>query len=212
MFLEGYLLDGAVDQEDLPTMTLCTYNMIREKAKMPPAAIDQEIDADWFYNFYKAFKDLEVMDTYGYQVASFEEQKMLSQAARIIKLDHEVVAVLKEGRFGSAAQIITLPGQKGMRGYVIYNDEPDRDIVLHFMFHELGHIKHNDSMSEVFVKFGLIGLPEILQKDHIKSTSKNSRLYLELGMKLLPFLARTVIGRRLTEYIETPQAQEALQT
>lgn len=193
-------------------LRLYNYNIVREMLQMPLASTTENIDINWIYMFSNAFLDAHFMHRHDAIAAGPQTKQMVTEAARSCNLQQAVIALRSGMTFSwGRSENLGLPGIHTFRNYVIYFDSvEDRDIAFFITYHELGHIAYNHTGEVALVNQKKLTFSEVLEKDDFKIVLKKIKLYLELAIKLLPFLEKTIVGSHLAEVLEIPEIERIL--
>jgi hypothetical protein len=74
---------------------------------------------------------------------------------------------------------------------------PDLDTRLHILYHELGHIKHNDLARDLAIGAGTKTISDARAEKGFAADVKDIQHYLQLGWTAIPSLQKTSLGKYL---------------
>jgi hypothetical protein len=195
------------EKEPLKRQMLGIYNLLMGLINKPEITSSQDINWSLLQEVHvqgmreapQKIKDLATQLGIGEIVpgarsAPFEQEEILKSAQQLIGLKEPIIALRhpQEVQNGSAFKV-------DGKSYIALSMEPDLDNLLFTIFHELGHIVHNDSEMKDLFQDKAITLDKLFQstyKDDIDRVKK----YLSLGKKV--FNSQTKIGREILKILE----------
>ncbi len=200
------LAHAALNQADIashPNDALYPYNFLRELLGLPLVPSLEHVDKLWFEQLGREIEIFWLIEFYPALELPTEAQKeLILEGARLLKLRQKVVAFSHP--YGGSSHVS--PNQ----AYIAICHTPDIDMRLHYLYHELGHIKHNDATIRSDVALNKQDPIAIVNEPDFKSDLTDIKNYFELGLALIPSLKTTKVGNKLAQALATPQAQEVL--
>ncbi len=172
------------------------YNTMRKKLGMPRASTLDKIDKDWLYEFAKTKSKAQVLHSQDVCGPRLQEQQIALEAARLVHFNRPLAALsfTSHARKG-AASIMHDPVQN----YIVFAQQPDLDITSFTVYHELNHLIHNDTLKEALLEDNREYLDFLTQECTFIASLHRAQQYLEQGVRLLPALQSTAIGKQLAK-------------
>ncbi len=173
------------------------YNFLREKAHVPIASLNNEIDTDWLTHFERKFTILASLE-YSLKndckkallmLPSQSQEALLEEAAKDLDIKSHLVPVG-----------LTYEGGKAFPRYGTFTKigiglDPDLQVRTSILYHELGHVFYKDS------EIGLTQeeIEKYVQTDHFKKFNAKVERLVQKGASLLSSLQGTQLGTRLSK-------------
>ncbi len=186
---------------------LFAYNFLRELLHAPLAKTIHHVDKEWLQTLHlkglsaeKEIKNvaeaLEIGSLLtGALPATLAQKQLVKEAQAIIGLKDKLLTLWYPD--------ITTGGQVGTvsksKAYIALCQEPDLDAMLFTIYHELGHIIHDDHRIYKEIEEGKLSPSTVNRRPDVRKDLKRVNHYRELGKNVLD--DTTSIGRNMREII-----------
>jgi hypothetical protein len=179
-------------QSDL-SLVLYPYNLLSELLGLPPIFSVLEIDKDWFEEVREEV-DIAALVEDGYVRPTPAQKKFIEDEIARLQLTVPMVLLTHPEEKGGKAGII---GGIGGKHYLVVCKDPDIDTRLRILYHELGHIQHQDGAHSEEISEGKKTIADLTAEHDFVSDIKYIEYYLQLGWKAIPSLQQTRLGKHL---------------
>lgn len=161
------------------------YNFLRKLLHKPPIDSVSDINTAWL----SQVEEESLAQTAGFERPTYAQLTLLRQAQKIIGMKKNIAA---------ASVTKSESGHAGYRHVAICKD-PDLDRTLGLIYHELGHIMHNDAYFGEQVSQQKISAQKIMERPEFKTDTRQITQYLNLGKKALD--SSTSLGKYLRKIL-----------
>jgi hypothetical protein len=172
---------------------LYSYNFLRELLAKASAPSLSQLDHQWVEEVKERIDPYVIMERYEAQEATAAQNLLVNEAQRILGLKKKIIAFSYPYAGKSIGRTET--------SYVFLCETPDLDAQLGALYHELGHIVHNDTFNSAQARSGETTYDKLLaDKDFVADSDRIDR-YTTIGKKA--FTDETRIGKHINEILKT---------
>ena len=203
-----FLIDQLLRTGDL-NVAWPPYNILREKLGLPTASSPQDMDTTWFEKMKREAITSWFVEKHGLELPTQLQKKLIEQVARSLKLQRELIALSDpesiSGIIGGSSAI------GGPHYYFIAPSKaPDFDFLSYTINHEFAHIVYGDHETQVLLNTNQKQFTDIINQADFKSDLESAERYFNLGLKVLPSLNNTTIGKNLAALLAQPEIRKVL--
>lgn len=191
------------DDQQKINQILEDYNQLRHQFQLPLVKAVDDIDYSWLQTIgciqpdNQTHDSFNIADKFGVKHATISQDHLVHETQKKLNIKGKILVA----SHGDEETILgyAIPHIHPKVHYLEIGNCPDLDNMLFTIYHELGHIVHNDNIDNIWTSNSEPRkvLSELLQKpDLIKDIQRINR-YIELGNKA--FNATSAIGRQVNE-------------
>jgi hypothetical protein len=169
-------------------LALFSYNFLREFLGRAPVSSLSQLDQQWLDEVTEKAEPYAVMEQHGACQATPMQQYLLDEAQRILQLKQKVIALSYGPQSAKAISQAKI-------SYVFLSDTTDLDEQLAALYHELGHIAHNDMRNIQKILDKEITYDTLLADKDFIADIERIDYYTSVGKKALT--NETKVGKRI---------------
>ncbi len=166
------------------------YNILRQLSKKPKASSVADIDYLWLDSIEEGIMHRK----FDYMPPSEAIKSLIQEAAKIVKMERKIVPFMESDDVGGSSTLTPT----GKPAIALCNN-PNLDVLLSTVYHELGHVVNGDNAIRSDLKSGKKSYEEVLKEMESQPELKKIKHYTELGKTALN--ASTDIGKQVQEVL-----------
>jgi hypothetical protein len=172
---------------------LYPYNFLRELLDELPVASLEEIATAWLERL-KYELDFDVLIEEGHTPATPIQEEFAKAEVKRLSFERPIEVFTHPAIPGRS-------GPLGIKEFISFCRNPDLDTRLYILYHELGHIQHNDTANYKGVELGKKTLSAVRAEPDVIADVEDIKRYLQLGWSAIPSLQETILGKYLFEIV-----------
>ena len=202
------LVDQYLRKDDLNTVW-AAYNILREFLGLSVASSPQNIDRTWFHKMKREAITSLLIEIKGLELPTKTQKQLIEQVSRSLNLEKEVIALSDPESIGGI-----IGGQSGFAGthyyYIAPCKTPDLDFLSYIVNHEFAHIVYGDHETQLLLNTNQIQFANLIKQQEFEADLESVERYFNLGLKALPSLKNTSLGKNLAALLAQPESLKAL--
>lgn len=188
------------------TQSLFPYNFLRELLALPTRPSLETSDKGWFKTILPELELYSLVEQGKIKKASLAHKKLIEEVVQLLNMQRKIYSAQDPELFGGHTTMTS----KGLT-YVALCGTPDIDTRLFVLYHELGHIYHNDPVSVGLVNSKQINPQTFFNDPSFRADVEAIGRHLKQGIQLVPTLQNTEIGRLLARFLADPYVRSVFQ-
>lgn len=185
------------------TESLYPYNFLRELLGLPTKPTLQADDRAWFKTILPELELYFLVETDQVETPSIAHKKLLEEAIQLLNIQRKVYAAQHKQPLGGTTMSRSATGLT----YIALCGSPDVDTRLSVLYHELGHVHHDDAGGIRLIEDNKTKPADLYNQPAFKDDLDAIARYLQKGIELVPTLQNTQMGKLLTNYLANPEVQ-----
>ncbi len=185
-----------------PHDALYPYNFLRELLGLPTVSSLEHVDKLWFKQVGREIQIFTLIEFYpGWELPTEAQKELILEGARLLKLRQEIVALSHP----TGASTTNLE-----QAIVGICKTPDLGVRLVTLYHELGHVLHNDSQTLGNILAHKQDPVTVVNDTDFKADLEDLKKYSMLALEALPSFKNTAAGSLITEAMSLPRVQQII--
>jgi hypothetical protein len=173
-------------------LALINFNFLREFLGRSSVSSLSQLDQRWLHEVDERLNPISFMELHQLHRATPAQKLLLDEAQRILGIKQKILAVTYPGA-GEALE-------RDHTTYLALPETPDLDTQLSILYHELGHIVHNDELQEKKVVFGKTTYDKLIEEKDFADDVNRIDHYTTIGKKA--FTDETKVGRHINTILK----------
>lgn len=187
--------------------SLFPYNLLRELLGLSTKSTLQADDKKWFKAIFPEILLYYHVEKGQIKEATTAQKKLIEEAVRLLNIREKIYAAqYATGSEATHAQTVT--SYPSELTFIALCQTPDIDYRLSALFHELGHVSHNDTKHDHLIKANEAKPKDFSSQPLFKADINDVMRYLQRGIEIVPTLKNTTIGQKLATYLADPKVQK----